>query len=125
MKQAKIIAFVGTQSPAEATAFYRDRLGLELVADEPSAIVFNAGDTMLRVSKVDSFEPTPFTVLGWDVADIRQELDRLVSRGVGFERFDGFGQDDRGIATFPDGTHVAWFRDPDGNMLSLTQFPGS
>lgn len=122
MMESKIIAFIATKSPADAIKFYVDQLELQLVADEPSALVFNANGTMLRVSKVDRFEPAPFTVLGWEVVDIRREIDRLVGLDVVFERFEGFEQDDRGITSFPDGTMVAWFRDPDGNLLSLTQF---
>ena len=98
-------------------------LGLRLVAQEPTALVFEAGANMLRVSIVKDFQPAPFTVLGWDVDDIQTRVDELADRGVTFERFHGLPQDERGIATFPDQTRVAWFRDPDGNMLSLTRFP--
>ena len=122
LKESRIISFVSTQAPETAKRFYIDQLGLELVADEPSALVLNANGTMLRVSKVASFEPAPFTVLGWKVADIKAKVDDLVERDVVFERFDAFKQDERGIATFSDGTMVAWFKDPDGNILSLTQF---
>ncbi len=122
LSEARLISFVGTTMPAEARRFYEQKLGLHLVTDEPSALVFDANGTMLRVSKVASFEPAPFTVLGWEVDDIQQAADRLVAQGIRLERFEGFEQDDRGIASFPDGTRVAWFRDPDGNMLSLTQF---
>ncbi|MFN2187499.1 MAG: VOC family protein [Candidatus Promineifilaceae bacterium] len=122
MNEAKLIAFVGTEDPVRAREFYEEVLGLKLVAIEPSALVFNANGTMLRVSLAPGFEPAAFTVLGWDVADIKTKADELVQRGVNFERFPDLGQDEKGIATFPDGTQVAWFKDPDGNMLSLTQF---
>ena len=99
MKQ-RLIAFIGTTSPERAERFYRDGLGLEFVADEPSALVFNSNGTMLRVSKVQSFEPAPFTVLGWSNDDIREKVDDLVSRGVEFEGFEGFDQDEQGISSF-------------------------
>lgn len=122
MNDANLIAFVATKSPEAAERFYRTQLALEFVDHETSAIIFNSNGIMLRVSKVESFEPAPFTVLGWEVDDIESEIDQLMARDVVFERFDGFEQDERGIAKFPDGTKVAWFRDPDGNVLSLTQF---
>ena len=122
LTDAKIISFIGTRSPDEARRFYEDGLGLDLVADEPSALVFDSNGTMLRVSKVANFEPAPFTVLGWEVSDIEKKVDELGKRGIPVERFEVFEHDDRGIVTFPDGTMVAWFRDPDGNMLSFRQF---
>ncbi|MGH7318119.1 MAG: VOC family protein, partial [Candidatus Rokuibacteriota bacterium] len=78
--------------------------------------------TMLRVSRVDKVAVAPYTVLGWTVDDIGVSIDNLKQKGVVFERFEGFPQDERGIWTAGDGTRVAWFRDPDGNLLSLTQF---
>jgi catechol 2,3-dioxygenase-like lactoylglutathione lyase family enzyme len=120
---ARIIAFTATQAADQARLFYQDTLGLRLVADEPFALVFDANGVMLRISKVMSHTPLPFTVLGWDVTDIRQALQALQGRGVAFLRFEGFAQDEDGILQFEDGTLVAWFKDPDGNMLSLTQFP--
>jgi len=121
LTDSPIIAFVGSQSPAEARRFYEKDLGLSFVADEPFALVFDANGIMLRVTKLSEFEPLVFTVLGWEVKDIQGKVDGLTERGVRIERFDGFEQDERGIATFPGGTQVAWFKDPDGNMLSLTQ----
>jgi catechol 2,3-dioxygenase-like lactoylglutathione lyase family enzyme len=119
---AKTIAFVATTKAERAKAFYAQTLGLRLVADEPFALVFDACGTMLRVSKVSAFVPAPFTVLGWEVADIRASVAALTERDVVFERFAGFQQDELGLFTFPDGTRVAWFKDPDGNLLSLTQY---
>jgi catechol 2,3-dioxygenase-like lactoylglutathione lyase family enzyme len=118
-----VIAFVGVQDAARARAFYETTLGLSLVADEPSALVFDANGTVLRVSKVAKVTPAPYTVLGWKVADIRRTIEELAGRGVVFERFGFFPQDALGVWTAPDGTRVAWFKDPDGNVLSLTQFP--
>jgi len=77
---------------------------------------------MLRVTKVEDLRPQPFTVFGFAVDDIAVEMDRLAAGGVEFNRYDGFGQDPAGVWTAPGGDRVAWFADPDGNTLSLTQF---
>ena len=116
-----IIAFVATTTPARAKRFYADIFGLRLVSEDSFALVFDAGGTMLRVSIVQALHPAGFTVLGWIVPDIRAALHDLVQRGVAFRRYDGLGQDDQGIWTAPGGARVAWFQDPDGNTLSLTQ----
>lgn len=115
------IAFLATRDPARARAFYEDTLGLDLVADEPFALVFNAHGTMLRISKVREFTPAPYTVLGWKVADIPSAVKELERKGVVFERYAGLAQDELGIWTSPGGAKVAWFKDPEGNTLSLTQ----
>lgn len=122
LNSAKVIAFVATTNAESAKAFYESVLGLTLVSDEPFSLVFDAQGIMLRISKVQSISPAPYTVLGWEVDDIRTSIEGLASRGVVFERFEGFSQNELGIFTFPEGTQVAWFKDPDGNLLSLTQF---
>ena len=122
MKNAKIISFVATEEPAEAREFYEKTLGLKFVSDDPFAIVFDVEGTMLRVQKVQELEPAGHTVLGWEVADIRAEIKKLSKRGVRFERFGGLAQDELGVWTSPAGGKIAWFKDPDGNILSLTQF---
>jgi len=115
--------FVATARPDDALAFYRDVLNLQLVEDSPFALVFNTGGRSLRVQKArETVMPAPTTVLGWNVADIRAEIDELTGKGVAFTRFDGLPQDDDGVWTSPPGHKIAWFRDPDGNNLSLTQF---
>jgi catechol 2,3-dioxygenase-like lactoylglutathione lyase family enzyme len=116
-----VMAFVATTDAARATTFYRDVLGLELLSDEPYALVFDAGGTLLRAQKVEEHEPPCHTVLGWRVDDIRGVIADLVARGVTFERFPFFEQDDLGVWATPGGASVAWFKDPDGNTLSLTQ----
>jgi catechol 2,3-dioxygenase-like lactoylglutathione lyase family enzyme len=121
LKAQPIIAFVATSNPPRAKAFYAKTLGLRFVSEDPFALVFDAAGTMLRVAVVPQLKPAGYTVLGWLVPDIRRAVRRLVRRGVAFERFDGFGQDQDGIWASPSGASVAWFRDPDGNMLSLTQ----
>ncbi len=117
-----VITFVGTADSARAREFYGGILGLSLVADEPYALVFDAHGIMLRVTPVAEPARAKYTVLGWKVSDIRAAIEGLAKRGVTFERFPGVPQDDLGIWTAPDGTKVAWLKDPDGNILSLTQF---
>lgn len=119
-----VIAFVGTCEKAKARAFYEGILGLRLAADEPSALVFDANGTMLRIATVRELVPAPFTVLGWKVPDIRHAAAELGKKGVEFQRYPGLDQDELGIWKSPGGAQVAWFRDPDGNTLSLTQFAG-
>jgi len=118
---AQVVAFVPTVRHADALAFYRDAIGLTLVADTPFSMVFRSGDTTIRLHKVPGYTPYAFTQLGWDVSDLDAEVDALAARGVAFERFDGMDQDARGIWSAPDGARVAWFKDPDGNLLSLSQ----
>jgi catechol 2,3-dioxygenase-like lactoylglutathione lyase family enzyme len=117
-----VIAFVATKQPKRALIFYHEVLGLRLLEDTPFALVFAVGATTLRVSKVKEMTPAPYTVLGWKVTDIRSTVTGLTNRGITFERYDGMPQDELGIWTTPDGHLVSWFRDPDGNTLSLTQF---
>ncbi len=116
-----IVAFVATKDPVAARAFYEDKLGLELVSDEQFALVFDAHGTMLRVQKVAEVTVAPYTALGWAVPDIRATAAALASRGVVFQRYEGMGQDELGIWQSPGGAMVAWFKDPDGHTLSLTQ----
>lgn len=123
LQGASLIAFVSTADAARAIVFYRDTLGLTLVADEPFAAVFDALGTMLRITKVGQVVAAPYTVLGWRVGDITAVVRVLGARGVSFRRYDGMDQDPLGIWTSPGGAKVAWFQDPDGNVLSLTQFP--
>lgn len=117
-----VIAFAATTDAPAAKAFYGEALGLALTDESPYAVVFDAGGTQLRVTLVERVVPAAYTVLGWDVADIEAAVDALVARAVVFEDFDGVDQDARGIWRSPSGARVAWFRDPDGNLLSLTQF---
>jgi catechol 2,3-dioxygenase-like lactoylglutathione lyase family enzyme len=122
LANSELIAFGATTQPDRAKNFYGTTLGLRLVADEPFAIVFDANGTMLRLQKARSHTPPPFTVLGWKVKDIGAEVKALTEAGVTLERFQGFEQDEAGVYKAPDGTKVAWFKDPDGNVLSLTEF---
>lgn len=116
------MAFAATNRAEEAISFYRDSLGLRLLADEPFALVFEANGTMLRIQKTTNWTPPEFTVLGWEVSDIRQAISALTAKGVKFMRVPSLSQDDLGIWSPDVRTMVAWFRDPDGNILSLTEF---
>lgn len=117
-----LIGFVGVKELPRAREFYEGVLGLSLTAEEGSALVFDAHGTPLRVSEVPVPASAKYTVLGWSVADIAKTIRGLTERGVTFTHYEGFSQDELGIWTAPDGTQVAWFEDPDGNLLSLTQF---
>lgn len=119
-----LTALVGSVRFDEARAFYQDTLGLALLSEDPFAAVFDAHGTMLRLSRVGEFTPVPFAVLGWGVSNIEEAIDGLADRGVAFERYEGMEQDERGIWTVPGaGVRIAWFKDPDGNTLSLTEAP--
>lgn len=122
LREAGLIAFTATADAARATAFYRDVLGLPLVAEERSALVFASAGWMLRVQKVERVTPLPYTAVGWRVADIHAAVRALAGRGVRFERFTSLTQDELGVWHAPGGDRVAWFKDPDGAILSLTQF---
>jgi catechol 2,3-dioxygenase-like lactoylglutathione lyase family enzyme len=121
---ADLIAFVPTRDPEKARRFYRDTLGLELVGEDAFALVFNAHGVTLRIANVSSvkgFRPAPFTILGWHVPSAERAVRELRKKGVEFERFPGMDQDPLGIWTSPSGARVAWFKDPDGNILSVTE----
>jgi catechol 2,3-dioxygenase-like lactoylglutathione lyase family enzyme len=117
---ADLIGFAPTTDLARARAFYEGVLGLPVIEHSEHAVVFDAHGTMLRVTAVREVAPAPYTILGWSVPDIAAAIGAL---DVTFERFDGVDQDDRGIWRAPGGAQVAWFRDPDGNTLSVTQLP--
>jgi catechol 2,3-dioxygenase-like lactoylglutathione lyase family enzyme len=117
------ILFVATTDAARSRAFYEETLGLSFVADEPSALVFDVGGTMLRIQKVERLSPAAHTVLGWSVVDVRRTIAMLRGRGVQLTRYPALPQDDDGVWTTPSGGRVAWLTDPDGNTLSLTEFP--
>jgi len=123
LTNAPVMAFVATIRPDAARAFYADVLGLNLTSEDQFALAFDAGGTMLRVAKVEMLQPAPFTVLGWVVDDIESKATELAGRGVRFEQYgEWMQQDPLGIWTSPSGARIAWFKDPDGNTLSLTQF---
>ncbi|MGB0033919.1 MAG: VOC family protein [Candidatus Acidiferrales bacterium] len=120
-KLDRMVGFAMTTKPEQALNYYRDVLGFKLVKDDGFALVFDAHGSMLRVGKGVKFTPAPYTILGWQVADIKKAAADLSKQGVAFARFPGMPQDELGIWTAPDGDSVAWFKDPDGNVLSISQ----
>ena len=117
----KLKAFVPTVDTKKARHFYKDVLGLTLLSQDNYALEFDANGTLLRVTAVRELQPHPFTVLGWKVVDISSVIINLNDKGIVFERYDFLQQDALGIWEAPGGTKVAWFKDPDGNILSLDE----
>jgi catechol 2,3-dioxygenase-like lactoylglutathione lyase family enzyme len=120
LASSKLIAFLLTKDKLRAKIFYTDVLGLTFVRDDGFALVFDANGTMLRIAEMKDFTPQKGTTLGWEVGDLPGTIRELVSHSVQFERF-GMPQDESGIWTAPGGDQVAWFKDPDGNLLSLSR----
>lgn len=121
LESARIMAFVSTQDPTRAKAFYQGTLGLHLLSEDPFALVFDVQGTMLRVSIVPKAVIAPYTVLGWQVVSIATTVQALQTAGVQFERYEGLEQDDLSVWHAPGGAKVAWFKDSDGNTLSVTE----
>ena len=118
---ARVIAFAATAQPERARAFYGGTLGLPLVEENAFALVFDANGVGLRVQKVETASPPPYTSLGWAVGSIRDTVRALSEEGVAVERYPFLQQDEQGIWHSPSGARVAWFRDPDGNLLSVVE----
>lgn len=116
-----LIAFVPTVKPAAAKAFYKDVIGLKLLSEDNFAMVFDANGTILRVTTVRELKPQEFTILGWNVDDIVSTIKSLNQKNIICERYGFFEQDDLGIWVSPNGAKVAWFKDADGNILSITE----
>jgi catechol 2,3-dioxygenase-like lactoylglutathione lyase family enzyme len=119
-----VMAFVATADAARARPFYEGMLGLTVKRTDPFAVTFDVNGIELRITTIRDFKPAPYSVLSWVVADIKGFLAALAAKGVVFEKYGFPDQDESGIWTAPDGTKVAWFKDPDGNVLSLTEFLG-
>ena len=120
---ARLVAFAATVDLERSHAFYGDVLGLRRVEASPFANAYDVAGTPLRVTRVEAHVPAAFTVLGWQVPDVDGAVASLVSKRVRFNRYPGTDQDAAGIWTSPSGARVAWFEDPDGNVLSVTQLP--
>ncbi len=121
---ADLIAFVPTRDPQTSRRFYEQTLGLEFVSEDPFALVFKANGIMLRIVNVSAtaeFRPASFTILGWRVSSVESTVRALREKGIEFERYPGMQQDAQGIWRSPSGAQVAWFKDPDGNVLSITE----
>jgi len=122
LQDTDVMAFAVVRDADAARAFYEGKLGLSVIADDPMALVLSSGGTVIRLQKGGNHQPARYTVLGWKVPDIRATAQRLRDAGVHLERYDWMTfQDDSAMATFPNGDMVAWFKDPDGNILSIAQ----
>jgi catechol 2,3-dioxygenase-like lactoylglutathione lyase family enzyme len=119
--KTNLVAMAPITDATKARAFYEGVLGLHFVKDDGFALVFDSNGIMLRLAKMKQFTPAQFTVLGWQVSGIENAVRDLGQRGVHFEIFGFFKQDELGIWTAPNGDKVAWFKDPDGNTLSVSQ----
>lgn len=117
----KIVGFVPTRDSLKARAFYEDKLGFQFVSDDQFALVMTAGSTSIRIAKAKDFTPAPYTVMGWEVSEIEAVVRWLTQRGVAFEKYPFVQDRDLGIWSTPGGDKVAWFKDPDGNVLSVSQ----
>jgi catechol 2,3-dioxygenase-like lactoylglutathione lyase family enzyme len=122
LEDAPLIAFVTVTDATRARHFYCNLLGLELISETPFALEFDCAGTMLRVALANHAAAAPYTVLGWRVADIRATVEAIGNAGVRIETFEGLDQSEDGVWRSPSGAQVAWFKDPDGNLLSVTEF---
>jgi catechol 2,3-dioxygenase-like lactoylglutathione lyase family enzyme len=125
LEDARAVAFIAATDLDRAHEFYAGVLGLPLVERSEFANVYDAGGTPLRVTRVEERAAAEYTVLGWVVSNIGGAMGALAAKGVTFERYPGLGQDEDGVWTAPGGSLIAWFRDPDGNVLSLEEPAGS
>ena len=123
LSSGHVVAFVASLDLESAHRFYGGVLGLERVEASSFANVYDANGTQLRVTRVQELSTAPYTVLGWHVEDIVGEIETLAAAGVAFNRYDGMEQDERGVWRSPSGARIAWFADPEGNVLSLQQAP--
>lgn len=121
---SKIVAFLFTTDSKRARSFYEGVLGLRFISEDPFALALEANGNMIRISTSRDFKPAQGTVLGWETTDIEKLVSGLRGRGVSFELFPGMNQDALGIWAAPGGDKVAWFKDPDGNVLSISQHVG-
>ena len=123
LKSQKMIGFLHTSDYAAARAFYEGKLGFRFVSQDQFVLVLQTEGNMLRIVKLGNFTPLPSTVLGWEVADAVAMVDWLTSRGVATEKYPWIQDKERGVWEAPGGAKVAWFKDPDGNVLSVSQHP--
>ena len=123
LMDAKVVAFAATTNSTRAAGFYTEVLDLVLRYEDEYALSLESNGVELRLQKVEQFTPQPFTTLGWQVTNIKGIVDRLVTQGVILERYPWLDQDAAGVWHAPSGAQVAWFKDPDGNLLSVAQYP--
>ena len=125
LNQSSLVCFIATADAERARAFYEGKLGLPLTEDNGYALIFDAHGTQLRIQRVQTVAPHPYAALGWEVGDLAATVRALAADGVAMARFPGLPLDADGIWDTPDGSRVAWFHDPDGNTLSISQPPGA
>lgn len=118
---AGLQAIIGTAKADAARAFYADTLGLELLSDDMFALLFRVGGGVLRIAKMPAYTPSAHAVLGFEIEDLERVRAKLADAGVPLQRFPFIPQDPNGVWTAPDGMKVAWFRDPDMNLVSIMQ----
>jgi catechol 2,3-dioxygenase-like lactoylglutathione lyase family enzyme len=121
LSSAKLIGFIPIKDYDAARAFYEGKLQCEFVSHDQYALVLRAGPHMIRVVKLPNYTPLQATILGWEVPDVPAAVQWLASRGVATEKYPWVSDKETGIMTFPNGDKVAWFKDPDGNVLSVSQ----
>ena len=121
LSAGKLIGFVPTKDAARSREFYEGKLGFKFVSDDQFALVMQAGESMIRIAKAGKFTPAQYTVMGWEVTNIEATVKWLTERSVIFEKYPFVQDQKQGIWTTPNGDKVAWLKDPDGNVLSLSQ----
>ena len=121
LASGKMTGFVPTSDYEKARAFYEGKLGFSFVSIDQYALVVSIGGHNIRISKFPNFTPRESTILGWEVANIEEAVEWLRDRGVTLEKYPFVQDRERGIWTTPTGDKVAWFKDPDGNILSVSQ----
>jgi len=121
LNESESVSFVGSIDLVRSVEFYVDTLGFRQISEDEYALVLDLNGHTLRVAKVNEISPAPYTVLGWNVADIDETVQYLSERGVIFQFYEGMQQNGLGVWTSPSGAMVAWFKDPDGNNLSVTE----
>jgi catechol 2,3-dioxygenase-like lactoylglutathione lyase family enzyme len=121
LSQCEVMGFIPTRDAEKARGFYVDKLGFQVVYEDGFAVEILSGLTHIRLTKMGEFKPEGHTILGWRVREIEAEVRELSSQGVEFQRYPGLEQDELGIWSSPSGAKVAWFCDPDGNVLSVSQ----
>jgi catechol 2,3-dioxygenase-like lactoylglutathione lyase family enzyme len=121
LPSATLVGFVQVTDRKKAREFYVDLLGLRFISEDPFALVVESNGNRIRIGEMAKLQPAQFTVLGWEVQDIEAAVAALTAKGIEFQQYGFSGQDERGIWTTPGGDKVAWFKDPAGNVLSLSQ----
>ncbi|MDV6329247.1 VOC family protein [Asticcacaulis sp. 201] len=117
------MGFLAVSDFGQARAFYEGVLGLTVFSQDDYALVLRSGSTLIRLTRPEKLFVAPYTVFGWQVVNIDDKVFSLTAAGITFERYEALGaaQTPHGVWTAPSGDKVAWFKDPDGNLLSLSQ----